>query len=228
MLPDNQQYHSMVRAILYIAVNTRPDVAASISILSRKVKEPTEVDWTELKRIVRYLMKTAGYKLKLITSRDGVLKLVGYCDADWSSDPLDRKSNTGYVFLLGQGSVCWASRKQTSVSLSSMEAEFIALSEACRELTWLRRLLYDMGENQNDPTIVFEDNQGCINFAEDERQSRRSKHIDTRMFFTKDLIDKGVVKLQYCPSESMAADMLTKPLGSEKLKRFVAMAGITD
>lgn len=228
LLPDNQQYHSLVGAILYTAVNTRPDVSASISILSRKIKDPTEVDWTELKRIVRYLMKTSGFKLKLAATRSEATKLVGYCDADWSSDPSDRKSNTGYLFLLGHASVCWASRKQTSVSLSSMEAEFIALSEASRELVWLRRLLCDMGENQSDPTIIFEDNQACINFAEEERQSRRSKHIDTRKFFTKDLIDKGVVKLKYCASEDMAADMLTKPLGSEKLKRFVAMAGLVE
>lgn len=204
------------------------DLAASVSILSRQISSPTETDWVELKRVVRYLLKTANYKLKLSATRDEQLNLVGYCDADWSGDPSDRKSNSGFLFQLGKATVCWASRKQTSVSLSSMEAEYMALSEACRELVWLRQLLDEVGERQMKPTTILEDNRGCIEFVETDRKSRRSKHIDTRMHYTKDLVDKGVVVLQYCPSEEMTADILTKPLGAVKQQRFVEAMGLVS
>lgn len=225
-LDDNRLYHSLVGALLYVTVNTRPDIAVSVSILSRQVSDPTEVDWTELKRVVRYLVKTNNYKLCLATERSGPATLIGFSDADWSGDTLDRKSNTGYLFQLGGATVCWASRKQTSVSLSSMEAEYFALSEACKEVVWLRRLLEELGETQNGPTVILEDNKSCIDFVKEERLSRRSKHIDTRLYFTKDLVETGVVALQYCSSEEMTADILTKPLCAVKQRRFAEMMGL--
>lgn len=225
-LVDNRRYHSLVGALLYVTVNTRPDVAVSVSILSRQVSCPTEVDWTELKRVVRYLLKTSNYKLRLATRRDGPMTLIGYSDADWSGDTADRKSNTGYLFQLGEATVCWASRKQTSVSLSSMEAEYFALSEACKEVVWLRRLLEEIGEKQGGPTVILEDNRSCIDFVKEERLSRRSKHIDTRLCYTRDLVEKAVVVLQHCSSENMTADILTKPLCAVKQKRFAEKMGL--
>ncbi|KXJ62395.1 hypothetical protein RP20_CCG013186 [Aedes albopictus] len=222
-LPNNQDYHG---SGLYVAVNTRPDVAASVSILSRSVSDPTEVDWAELKRVVRYLLKTSDYKLRLKSDRKLPLRLSGYSDADWSGDITDRKSNTGYLFKLGEATIAWASRKQTSVSLSSMEAEYTALSEACKELIWIRRLLEDMSCKQEGPTVMFEDNMSCINFVEVERQSRRSKHIDTRMHFTRELVENGIAVLQHCVSENMTADLLTKPVGSIKQKKFSSAMGL--
>lgn len=105
-LPNNKRYQSLIGALLYVAVNTRPDVTASIAILGRQVSDPTEADWAELKRVVRYLNSTGSYKLKLSSDREKPLKLFAYCDADWGSDTKDRKSNTGFVFILGQSTVC--------------------------------------------------------------------------------------------------------------------------
>lgn len=225
-MPNNKDYHCLVGALLYVAVNTRPDISASVSILSRRVSEPTEADWSELKRVVRYLVSTMNYKLNLSCNGVNPFKLIGYSDADWSSDTTDRKSNTGYVFQIGGATICWTSRKQTGVALSSMEAEYVALSEACRELLWLRKLLEDFGLKQDGPTIVFEDNISCIDFITVDRTSRRSKHIDTRRFFAKDLSEKGLVSIRYCPSESMVADIMTKPLGYIKQQQFAVNMGL--
>lgn len=226
-MPDNKQYQCLIGALLYLAVNTRPDVAASVAILSRRVSAPTEADWVELKRVVRYLVKTNYYELKLTSKREEPLKLIGYSDADWSADTDDRKSNSGFLFKLGQATIGWVSRKQTCVSLSTMEAEYIALSEACREVLWLRKLLQDFNERQDGPTTVLEDNISCIDFVAIDRSSRRSKHIDTRVHFAKDLSEKGIVTIEYCPSASMIADILTKPLGSQKQLQFSEMLGLT-
>lgn len=159
---------------------------------------------------------------------DGGWNLVGYSDADWAGDPASRRSTTGFVFFLGCGPIAWVSRRQSCVSLSSMEAEYISLSDACQELTWLRRLMADLGEQQRGATTVFEDNQSCLSFVHAERATKRSKHIDTRRHFIKDLSERGEVKLLYCPSEQMTADALTKPLGATRFWQLLEQLGVSN
>ena len=219
-LPDNKQYHQLVGALLYISTNSRPDISAAVSILSRKTNNPTQRDWLELKRVVRYLLGTQDYQLKLDSDRSKCLEMIGYSDADWAGDTTDRKSTSGFLFQLGKASVSWASRKQACVATSTMEAEYVALSEAAQEATWLRRLLAELGHAQRQPTVLYEDNRSCIDFVSLERQNKRSKHIDTKYYHARDLCSRGVIQLRYCPSEHMVADVFTKPLGAMKMKLF--------
>ncbi|KXJ30254.1 hypothetical protein RP20_CCG005095 [Aedes albopictus] len=122
----------------------------------------------------------------------------------------------------------WASRRQSCVTLSSMEAEYVALSEACQEALWLRQLFRELGELQDRPTTVMEDNQGCLAFVRSERVSRRSKHIDTKERFIQELCSRGEVRLQYCPTDQMQADILTKPLGPVKHHEFCELMGLRE
>lgn len=123
-LPDNNNYLSLIGGLLYIAVHTRPDIAISTSILAQKSSKPSQQDWIEAKRVLRYLNATIDHKLQLGSTNDTVQM---YVDADWASDVNSRKSNSGLLILLGGGVVAWGSRKQTCVALSSTEAEFVAL-----------------------------------------------------------------------------------------------------
>lgn len=107
VLPDNKQFHSLVGALLFIASNTRPDIAAAVSILSRRTSAPTQRDWIELKRVVRYLIGTEDYELKLGVQQTGDMVLAGYNDADWAGDRCDRKSTSGFVFFFGGAPVVW-------------------------------------------------------------------------------------------------------------------------
>lgn len=150
-LADHVQYHSLVGALLYVATNTRPDIAAAISILSRKSSQPAQRDWLELKRLVRYLVATQDYQLRLGRDRSKSLSLIGYSDADWAGDTADWKSTSGFVYLVGDPSVSWASRKQGCVTTSTMESEYVALSDAAQEAVWLRRLLAELGHNHSHP-----------------------------------------------------------------------------
>ncbi|KXJ67947.1 hypothetical protein RP20_CCG007178 [Aedes albopictus] len=109
-----------------------------------------------------------------------------------------------------------------------MEAEFVALSETCQEAIWLRQLLSDLGEQQVGPTLLNEDNQGCLAFVRTERCSRRSKHIETRERFVHELCERKQIVLEYCPTESMVADLFTKPLGPQKHERFCQMLGLRN
>ncbi|KXJ62360.1 hypothetical protein RP20_CCG010799 [Aedes albopictus] len=223
--PDTFLYRSLIGALLYVAVNARPDIASAVSILGRKVSAPTENDWKAAKRIVKYLKGTMEMRLRFEPGKEWAL--VGYSDADWAGDHASRRSTTGFIFFFGSGPVAWASRRQTSVSLSSMEAEYIALSETCQELLWLRRLMADLGEDVSKATTVFEDNQSCLSFVKAERTSKRSKHIDTRQHFVKDMTERGEAALVYCPTERMVADALTKPLGATKFRQLVEMSGLS-
>lgn len=108
-----------------------------------------------------------------------------------------------------------------------MESEYVALSEASQELVWLLKLLDDLGEPYDVPVKVMEDNQSCITFASSERTTRRSKHIETRENYVRELCHDGILKLQYCPTEDMVADVLTKPLGTIKQRKFSEMMGLS-
>ncbi|XP_053686511.1 uncharacterized protein LOC128736052 [Sabethes cyaneus] len=221
----NADYHKLIGCLLYLSVNSRPDILAAVGILSRKVSCPSTTDWTEAKRVVRYLIHTVDYGLVL--GQSGVdLSLKGYCDADWAGDTTDRKSCSGYLFCLGGATVIWASRKQSCVAMSTMEAEYIALSEATQEAVWLRRLLSELHEKQCRATVIFEDNRSCLDFVVLDQQRKRSKHIDTRYHYTRNCCTSGDIELQYCASEFMVADISTKPLGSTKVKRFAAKMGL--
>jgi hypothetical protein len=222
-LGDNKLYQKLIGQLLYVAVNSRPDISASVSILSQKISCPTKTDLNELKRVVRYLKGTSNMKLCISGKEDG---LHGFSDANWAESRNDRKSNSGYLFKYNGGTVSWACRKQQSVALSTCEAEFYALAETCKEFLWLKNLLKDFGYEQLEPYVIEVDNQSCIKIVEGQKFSNRTKHIDTRFHFVKELQDKNVVKLKYCPTENNVADLLTKPLGSVKLSNLRKMAGL--
>jgi hypothetical protein len=223
---DNKKYQQLIGSLLYISVNSRPDITASVSILSQKICKPTLEDWRELKRIVRYLKGTSDFKLKMSNLKKKQNLICGWADANWAEERNDRKSNSGFVFQIYGGVVSWMCRKQACVALSSTEAEFIALSEACQEAVWIRRLVIDLKEDCKVPTIIFEDNQSCLKLIEEEKLSKRSKHIDTKAYFVKDYIDKKIVHCEYCPTEKMLTDLLTKPLPASKLRTLRNLCGI--
>lgn len=222
-------YRSAIGTLLFLSVNTRPDIAVSTSILGRKVTNPTESDWVELKRVIRYLKGTMDYKLKLggDEEQSNEANIVGYADADWGGDTKDRKSTSGQCFKIYGGTVSWSSKKQDCVSLSSKEAEYISLSEACQELIWLQNLLKNF-HVANKKNVMYEDNQSCLTSLSSEKFGSKSKHIEIRYHFAKDLKKRNLVNFQYCPSENMIADMLTKPLESVKLRKLTQLVGLGD
>ncbi|XP_031634406.1 secreted RxLR effector protein 161-like, partial [Contarinia nasturtii] len=170
-------------------VNTRPDISASVSILAKKSCKPKQEDWNELKRVLKYLKGTANLKLAISKHNFNGQSLYGFSDANWAEDRNDRKSNSGHVFLVNGGTDCWSSRKQSLTALSTCEAEFVALSEACRAASWIRRVLISLKQNIPNETTIYEDNQSCLDLvAEEQRLSDQSKHIDTRFHFVKDYI----------------------------------------
>ena len=224
LLPDNELYRQAVGALLYVATTTRPDITAAIGILCRRVSNPRQRDWNAVKRVIRYLKQTVSLKLKI--SADNNLDLVGYVDADWAGDVSDRKSTSGYLYMIGQSSVSWSSKKQVSVALSSTEAEYIAASYASQEAIWLREVLNDLGIALTQPTILHEDNQSCIKLATSDKNSTRTKHIDVRHHYLRDLVVQEMIDFMFCETSMMIADVLTKPLPRPKFEKLRTDMGL--
>ncbi|KAG5873511.1 hypothetical protein JTB14_034313 [Gonioctena quinquepunctata] len=220
-------YRSAIGALLYLSVNTRPDICVATSILGRNVSDPYTYDWSEVKRIMKYLNGTIDMEIKLgkISSDIDEDILYGYAVADWAGDRSDRKSNSGYLFKFMGAMFDWRCKKQTCVALSSTEAEFISLSEASQQAIYLKGLLQDFQQDVTT-TVMFEDNQSCLKLLDNEKMSDRTKHIETKYNFVKNLKLTNKIMFQYCPSHSMLADFLTKPLGPEKLRNNIEMVEV--
>jgi hypothetical protein len=152
-------------------------------------------------------------------SPDTKTEIVGYSDADWGGDHQDRKSTTGYVLLLHGSPVSWSSRKQPTVALSSTEAEYMASTQATKEVIWLRRFLNDLGYSQEEPTLINEDNKGSIELAKNPVHHKRTKHIDIQHHFIREKVESGEIVLRHIPTGEMIADAMTKPIPKVKLEQ---------
>jgi hypothetical protein len=205
---DITKYQNATGKLVYLTTCTRPDIGFPVSQVSKKMKDPILEDWKNIKRIFRYLKATLHYKITYGPKQD----LIGYSDASYAADANDRKSHSGYIFTLNGGPISWKSKKQAIVSLSSMEAEYIALTETVKEGMWLQKLQEDLKLNK-EALIIYEDNQSCIRTASDVIRNERSKHIDVRYHFVRELVNKKEVRLEYLPTEHMPADLMTKALG---------------
>jgi len=228
-LIEPREYQSLVGSLIYIAVGTRPDLAFAIATLSKFNTKPTTVHFLATKRLLRYLKQTIGMALVY----GAVDNLIGYTDSDFAGDLNDRKSTSGYVFTLAGAAVSWKSKKQSLVSLSSTEAEYISCSEAAREAIWLRRLYHEITDaqaNTNKPAIqlLLSDSQGAICLAKTPRFNDRTKHIDVKYHFVRDTCAQGLIRLNYLPTTDMTADIMTKPLPRDTHQRHVKGMGLQE
>jgi hypothetical protein len=221
-------YREAIGSLLWLSMGTRPDITYAVSQVAKFNSEPGPQHWKAVKRIFQYVQQSLGYGIKFkrcidkntITNFINIDSISGYVDADHARDPDSRRSVTGYVFLLADGPVSWNSKQQSSVALSSMEAEYMAASAACQEAVWLDRVLKELGNTNINAITLFEDNKSCIQFAKNNSVHKRSKHIDQRYHYIRELVAENRIKLEYIPTELNIADMFTKPLTSE---RFVML-----
>ena len=218
-------YKSAVGSLMYAMVATRADLAFAISTVSQHMARPGWSHWMAVKRIMRYLKGTSHMRLQL---GGGHIRLMGYCDADWAGDANDRKSTTGYAFSLGEGMVSWSSKKQPTVALSTTEAEYMAASHCTREAIWLRQLLEDVGCKDVEGTLIWCDNQGAIALAKNPVHHARTKHIEVQHHFVREKVDNATITLEYCPTEDMLADVMTKALARDRHERLTRAIGIGD
>jgi hypothetical protein len=182
------------------------------------MERPTEMHLQAVKRILRYLRGTTEFGIIYRKRDEGQLR--AYADSDYAGDVDDRKSTSGFVFMLGIGAVSWSSKKQPVVTLSTTEAEFIAAASCACQGVWLRRILGNIGLEQVTNTVIYCDNNSAIKLSKNPVLHGRSKHIDVRFHFLRDLTRDGVVELVYCNTQEQITNIMTKPL---KLEAFLKL-----
>jgi hypothetical protein len=223
LLSDGSQYRSLVGKLLWVAVSMTADIAFEVSHLSRYMSCPRECHWTAAKHVLRYLKGSKTWTIRY--SKEPKFSIFGYSDADWASDKNTRKSTTGYVFMLAGGPISWRSSRQPSITLSSAESEFVALSEAVKEALWLKLVVRELRLNLADKLVIYEDNTACINISKNPVLHHRTKHIDTRYKFVRENVQANVVEVRQIETENNVADMFTKGLKKIQFARLCELLG---
>jgi ATP-binding cassette subfamily B (MDR/TAP) protein 1 len=216
-------YASAVGSLMYAMVNTRPDIAHAVGVVSRFMANPGKEHWEAVKWILRYLRGTSDSALCFGGSD---ICLQGFVDSDLAGDIDSRKSTTGYVFTLGSAAVSWVSRLQKIVTISTTEAEYVAATEACKEMVWLRSFMKELGKEQ-DNSKLFSDSQSAIHLAKNAAFHSRTKHIDIKYHFIRSLLEDGQFTLEKIHTRDNPADMFTKVVTVEKLKSCSASVGLS-
>ncbi len=221
---DTLNYQRLVGSLLFAAVSCRPDIAQAVAVVCRYTANPSEAHWTAAKRILRYLKRTKHYALTYrIGDSDDI---VAYCDADFAGDRDSRKSTTGHVFVWAGAATTWVSQKQQVVALSTTEAEYVALSAAVQQGQWILQLLVDIGEGLTRPLVIREDNQAAIQIAKNPVLHKRTKHIDVRHHFVRDVVHNGIIELSYINTKEQVADILTKALPRDQFQLLRTKLGL--
>ena len=214
-IEEQKVYRSGVGMLLYLVKHSRPDIANAVRELSKVMDGATNASKKELFRVIKYVIDTENLGLKIEPIMDGVWKLVAYSDSDWAGDKDNRRSVSGYVIFFCGVPVLWRSRAQKSVSLSSSEGEFYALAETAKEVKFIANLLLSIGIKVELPIVLHVDNVGAIFMTENASSSERTKHIDTRYWFVREMSDEGFVKVVFVPTKENKADTYTKNVTSE-------------
>ena len=222
---DPKLYQAIVGSLMYIALVTRPDIPFAVAELSRYNSRPFARHLTAAQRVLRYLKVRKDYRLCYNSSITGPSTLIGYTDSEWASNSADRKSHGAHIFI-SNGTICWQSRTQDSVATSTLEAEYIACSEASREAGCVRQLCKDTkredddDDENNEPLPILCDIESAVAQIIHGIIKARTKHRDICYHNSRDLHERGIVKYSWVSTQENVADIFTKALPRENHEKF--------
>ena len=202
-------YRSIISSLQYLTL-TRPNIAFTVNKLSQFLAAPTTLHWQVCKRVLRYLQSTAHFGLQFFKSGSPIL--TAYSDADWGSDPDDRRSVGGYCVYLGSNLVSWSSKKQNIVSRPSAESEYRALALATSEILWITYMLKELKVSLHKPHVLHCDNSSAEALASNLKYHSRTKHIELDLHFVKEHIANKELFIEHVSNSDQLTDVLTKPL----------------
>ena len=210
-------YRSAVGMLLFLTKFSRPDIANAVRELSKVNNRANQAHVKEMLRTVKFALDTRHWTLKYKITESDRRKIKwsfrALCDSDFAGDKDNRLSVLGFGIYLFGCLVSWKSRAMRTHALSSTEAEYIAMSELCCEILFVRQILEFLGFEIEYPIIVHCDNVGAIFLASNAKVSNRTKHIDLKTHFVREYIDKGVVKIVFIRSAENDSDIWTKNVG---------------
>ena len=222
---DEQLFRSLVGGLNYLTY-TRPDIAHSVSVVSRYMHSPTKQHLGATQRVLKYV--AGSIKLGILYESVDNFKLVGYSDSDWAGCLDDRKSTSGFVLSLGLGAITWSSKKQDTVSLSSSEAEYVVVGAAARQTIWLRKLLKDLCCEQEGAIKLWCNNRSVIAMSNNPAFHARTKHIEVQHHFIRKLVAEEKLVLKFRGTNEQNADLFTKALAQAKHQFFLEKIGMHE
>lgn len=222
---DKDRYQRLVGKLIYLT-HTRPDIGFAVSMASRSMSNPTEMDMRNVNRILQYLKGTPGRGLYFQKSSNRGIEV--YTDSDWAGSLSDRRSTTGYCTFVWGNMVTWRSKKQSVVARSSAEAEFRAMAHGICEGIWLKRMLNEIRIPTYYTMRIFCDNKAAISIAKNPVHHDRTKHVEIDKHFIKEKIDHKMISVNHVPSCQQTADILTKALPRNVYENIRSNLGMID
>ena len=216
-------YRKMVGSLIYLTI-TRPDLNFAVGLVSQFMQQPRKLHSDAIRRILWYVKSTLDYGL--FYDANAEIFLQGFTIADWARSTDDRRLKSGYVFMLGNSTITWSSKKQATVALSSTEAKYRGAAIVACEEVWLRRLLMEIGIELHDATTIWCDNMSSIQLAKNPVFHARTKHIEIHYHFTRRKVLDGEIDLKYVNTQEQIANVFTKALGVEKQDYFLEKLGL--
>ncbi|GJT75050.1 ribonuclease H-like domain-containing protein, partial [Tanacetum coccineum] len=214
---DPTLYRRLAGALQYLTF-TRPDISYAVQQVCLFMHDPREPHFSALKRILWYVCCTLTSGLQLYSSTTS--SLVAYSDADWAGCPTTQRFTYGYCVFLGNNLLSWSSKRQFTLSRSSAEAEYRGVANAVAETCWLRNLLRELHTPLSTATIVYCDNMSDVYLSSNHVQNQRTKHIEIDIYFVRDLVTTGHIRVLHVPSRYQYADIFTKGLPTALFDEF--------
>ena len=215
-------YASTISSLMYAMVCTRPNIAHAMRVVSRYISNPRKQHWEAVKWILWYLIGTASLALYF---KQSDLGLQGYIDVNMVGDVDGRKSITMYVYTLGGTTISWVSKLQKIIALSNIEAEYVAITKASKEIIWLQLFLEELGQKQENE-VLHCDIQSVIHLVNNHVYHARTKCIQVKYHFIKSAFEDGALVLEKIIGSLNPANMLTTIVPVKKLKLWATSVGL--
>jgi hypothetical protein len=210
------EYRSLTGKIMYLTTKIAPELSNAARELAQHMSNPGEEHWKALERAVGYVATTKGKGLTYRAPK--TLRPIMFADSNYATNEDNRRSVTGNLYTIGGSLVNWMSKTQSTVTLSSTEAEYVSLATCAQELRFTQMILEEIAEPLG-PGIIYEDNVGAIFLVKNKQVSQRTKHIDVRHHYVRELYEKKQLEVRFIRSEENHADLLTKNLPEEMFVR---------
>jgi len=219
-------YREAIGSLLYLSLTTRPDISHAVGVLSRFCESPRLVHWEGIKRIMRYLKGTASYALIYECNKEEP-QLSAYCDADHGGCEDTSRSTSGVLLKYGKSCIGWQSKRQSTVAVSTAEAEYVAAYKAAQEVSWYRMFLKGLGVGfTENATILRVDNQSAIKMIKRTTGLNRTKHIRIKYHYVQEKFQDNEITLEYTPSKENQADVLTKQVLKDQYNYLLVKIGL--
>ncbi|RDX95942.1 Copia protein, partial [Mucuna pruriens] len=206
---DLKRYRRLLGKLIYLTI-TRPDISFAMGVVSQFMQAPWIDHWVAILRILRYIKKTPRHGLLYEDKGDKYIS--GYCDADWEGSPIDRRSTTGFCISIRGNVVSWKSKKQSTVSHSSVEAEYRAMVSATCELIWVKQLIQELKFADVQPMKLYCDNQATLHISSNPIFHERTKHIEIDYHFVWEKLPTKETSTKFVNSSNQLTDIFTKSL----------------